>query len=323
MEVGSLEDVDSRRWESVVESSPEATVFHSLEWLRVQKKLFQLQERLFYTERCVFPVFVRKKGPLKVYGSPLPETGALYGGPACTEVEAYPGAIETLDEVGEVGPFSAIFIKTPSGFNSSLYRGYRVEPVGNYILDLGKGKTALWEKMNKKTRNAVRKAYKSGVSFKFCGEEYLGEYYGMLKEVAQRTSISPLPEAFFREVLKSGLGKLALTFYRGEPAAGGVFLTFKDTVIYWSGASKYELRRYQPSNLLHWEVIKWAESRGYSKYDLGGAGVPVIAKFKKGWGGDYVEFYRVYKEGKVAGMARKIYQSLRRYPLITRFYRKW
>jgi lipid II:glycine glycyltransferase (peptidoglycan interpeptide bridge formation enzyme) len=318
LEIATLKNLNKRRWNRIVAKSENATVFHSLKWLTIQKKIFSLEEMLLYSETCIFPIFIKRKGPFKIYGSPVPETGAFYGGPICLNREGY---IDALNHFKNLSAFSALFIKTPNNFNISIFKdGYKIEPVGNFIVDLKKTEDELWMNLNKKTRNAVRKAEKSGVKVEFCDSSYLDEYYKMVEEVARRSSIVPLPKEFMKEVIESGLGKLILAFYRDQPAAGGIFLTFKDTVTYWDGASHYKFRIYQPSNLLQWELIKWAREK-YSYYDLGGAGIPRITRFKKGWGGKYVEYYRVYKEGPLARAARIAYRKLRYYPWVSRIFR--
>ncbi|RLC74509.1 MAG: hypothetical protein DRI61_16480 [Chloroflexi bacterium] len=318
MEIGTFENINRKKWNEVLEKAKNATVFHTLEWLEIQKKIFGMEEMLLFSKDCIFPIFIKRKGPFTIYGSPVPETGSLYGGPLCCSVEGY---LKTLNFFKRLGLFSSLFIKTPNNFDISIFeKECIVEPVGNYILDLKKSEEELWRNLNKKTRNAIRKAKKSGIKVEFCDSSYLDEYYEMVKEVSQRGSIVPLPKEFMKEVLDSQIGKLLLAFYKDKPVAGGIFLTFKNTVTYWDGASYSKYRSYQPSNLLQWELIIWAKEN-YSYYDLGGAGIPRITRFKKGWGGKYVEYYRVYKEGIIAKFARMIYQKLRVYPAISKFFR--
>lgn len=318
MEIDTLESVDRKKWDAVINRAEEATIFHSLEWIELQHRVLGLEEKLFVSDGCIFPIFIKKKGPFTIYGSPVPETGAFYGGPVCTSKAGY---ARTLESVGQIGPLTSLFIKTPNNFDTSIFgREYSVEPVGNFILDLKKPEEELWMNLNKKTRNCVRKAEKSGVTIEFCESDKVDEYYQIVEEVSQRTSTVPLPLEFTEGVLNSGLGELVLAFYQDRPVAGGIFLTFNDTVTYWDGASYFRYREYHPSNLLQWELIKWARKR-YRHYDFGGAGIPRITKFKKGWGGEYVEYYRVYREGIAAKAARIGYQKLRTRPWISKFFR--
>jgi len=313
-----VEGIDESLWEEIIKKSEYATVFHSLEWIKIQKEIFSIKEVLYYSDSCIFPVFIKKKGPFTIYGSPIPETGAFYGGPVCLHKNDYKGILSNLIKLGIL---SAFFIKTPNNFDISIFNnGFEIESVDNFIVDLKKPEDELWMNLNKKTRNAVRKAKKSNVSVEFCDVGYIDDYYRMVEEVSKRVSTVPIPKSFMERVVESGLGKLVIAFYDGRPASGGIFLTFKDTVTYWSGASHSSFRRYQPSNLLHWEVIKWARER-YDYYDLGGAEIPRIAKFKKGWGGRPVKYYRVYREAPLAKAARILYSKLRKYPLISKFYR--
>ncbi|NOZ83156.1 MAG: GNAT family N-acetyltransferase [Euryarchaeota archaeon] len=317
LRIFSLEDVDRRHWRRVLERSEHATVFHTLEWLELQKRFFRLKEVLVCSDDCVFPVFVKRKGVFTIYGSPVPETGAIYGGPVCTGS----GVREVLEYFGRVSPFSALFIKTPCGFDESVFEGWEVERVGNYVVELDRDSEVMWGRMNKKARNAVRKAERSGVRVEMCGGEGVEEYYKLVLQVAERKRLLPLPQEFMRQVVDSGLGRLMLAFMDGRAVAGGIFLCFRDTVTYWDGASDTAFRSYQPSSLVQWELMKWAAEQGFRWYDMGGAGIGSIARFKRRWGGRYVEFLRVYREGVVARAVRRAYARLRCYPWVSRIFR--
>lgn len=314
----TLEEVDRNLWRKILNESEYATVFHSLEWIEIQKDVFKFKEIIISSNKCIFPIFFKRKGPFKIYGSPLPETGSFYGGPICADASSY---AQILKNIRISGIFTSLFIKTPCGFNPNIYGGdITIEPVRNYILHIKGSEEDIWRNLNKKTRNAVRKAEKSGVEVRICGAEELHTYYSMVEEVVKRRTHTPIPQELMKKVLNSGIGKLFMAYYKGKPASGGIFLTFKDTVTYWSGASFSKFRKYQPSNLLHWEVIRWARDKGYRYYDLGGAEIPSIAKFKRGWGGEEVYYYRVFKEGSIAKTARVVYSRLRKYRAVSRLY---
>ncbi len=316
LRIFSLEDVPRGRWNRVLEGAEHATVFHTLEWLEIQRRFFRMREMLLCSDTCIFPVFVRRRGIFTIYGSPVPETGAIYGGPVCRGR----GVEEVLGYFERLSPFSALFIKTPCGFPQEVFGSWEVERVGNYVVELG-DEEVMWGRMHKKARNAVRKAEKSGIRVEMCDESHVEEYYRMVLQVAERKRLLPLPLDFMRAVVGSGLGRLMLAFRGGTPVAGGIFLCFGETVTYWDGASDDAFRRYQPSSLVQWEVMRWAAEQGYRWYDMGGAGIESIARFKRRWGGRYVEFLRVYREGAAAGVARRVYARLRCYPWVSRVFR--
>ncbi len=321
LEIFDLQNVDKKAWNSMLLESEHATVFHTLEWIKIQKEVLGLKERLVVLEGGIFPFFVKKKGFFSLYGSPLPETGAHYGAPLKKEYNKE-NMVEILKPFENLGPFTSVFLKTPNYYDPSLFKeqGYAVENVENYILELNDAE-ALWKNLNKKTRNAVRKAQKSGVEVEKCPPERLEEYYSMVLEVSKRNRILPLPLQFYKKVLEELPGTwMMMAFYEGKPVAGGIFLTFKDTILYWDGASYAEYRKYQPSNLIQWRLIEEACER-FKYYDLGGAGIEDIKRFKRGWGGSKTEYYRVYKDGFFAGIGRSFYAKARSYPVFSRIFR--
>ena len=292
--------------------SPNSTIFHSPEFIDIQREVFDFDIYVLISEKCIFPIFKNKVGIFTIYGSPLPEIGSFYGGPVCTNRFNYLDILKNLKFGFLGGLFSTFFLKTPCDVEPSFPENYEWEPVKNYILDMQDDIEDLWKNLNKKTRNAIRKAERSGVIVKIRGVEYLSEYTSMVEEVIKRRPHTPIPYKMMQRVIEKDIGRLFIAYCRGKPAAGGIFLTFKDTVTYWSGASFNEFRKYQPSNLLHWEVIKWAVEEGYKYYDLGGAEIPSIARFKRGWGGREVYYYRVYRRNILTKISRDLYKFIKK-----------
>ncbi len=308
----SYDKVNKKKWKKIIIKSPDSTIFHTPEFVGIQREVFNIDVNILISEKCVFPIFRDKIGIFPIYGSPLPETGSFYGGPVCVSEVDYSKIFKNM-KFGIVEDFFSIFfLKTPCNVQMNLPKNYEYESVRNYILEISRDIDDIWKKLNKKTRNAIRKAEKSGVRVEIGYIEDLPYYMPMIKDVIKRSPHTPIPYEMMRKAIERDIGKLFIAYYKNKPVSGGIFLTFKDTVTYWSGASLSDFRRYQPSNLLHWEVIKWAVDEGYKYYDLGGAEIPSIAKFKKGWGGREVYYYRVYKKNFLTKLSQIVYRVLRK-----------
>ncbi len=50
----------------MLEGAEHATVFHTLEWLEIQRRFFRMREMLLCSDTCIFPVFVRRRGVFTV-----------------------------------------------------------------------------------------------------------------------------------------------------------------------------------------------------------------------------------------------------------------
>jgi CelD/BcsL family acetyltransferase involved in cellulose biosynthesis len=97
--------------------------------------------------------------------------------------------------------------------------------------------------------------------------------------VHARTWFRALLEEFAEDV------RLVLVRHGSRTVAGGVCLTFRDTlVVPWASALR-EARPLCPNNLLYWEVMRWGSEKGFRALDFGrsspGSGTH---RFKRQWG---------------------------------------
>jgi lipid II:glycine glycyltransferase (peptidoglycan interpeptide bridge formation enzyme) len=325
VEVKNLENIDKAEWNVVLEKSKHATLFHTLKWLKIQKEVLGLDEKLIILKEknplAIFPFFIKKK-IFTIYGSPLPETGAFYGGPVLVE-QKEKLLKECLRPFENLGTLTSFFMKTPNKYDISFFHpNYEVEPIKNYIVELDTPLEVLWKKLESRTRRAVKKAQRSKVRIEMGSIEQLDEYYKIVLHLAERNRIVPLPRLFYERVLSEIENIFLIAYHHENLIAGGIFPIFKDTVLYWDGASYSKYWKYQANSLIFWRLIELAKERGLRRYDLGGAGIPTITKFKRGWGGKEVYYYRIYKEGSpILKVARRTYQKLRIYPWVRKFFR--
>ena len=105
------------------------------------------------------------------------------------------------------------------------------------------------------------------------------------------------------QALKGKIAHLFLAKYKEEVLVAWIVFVFKDTVYYPYGASSNEHREVMTSNLMMWEIIKWAKKKGLKKFDMWGALGPNpdpkdpwygFHRFKQGYGGKLVEFVGSY-----------------------------
>jgi len=143
------------------------------------------------------------------------------------------------------------------------------------------------------TQRNIRKAEREGVVVLRRGasiEDLTRVYFDLHLETRRRHGVPTQPRRFFehlwREMLEPGHGFLLLASVDGRPVAGGVFLTWKDTVVYKFGASSPRFWSLRPNNLLFWEAIRWGCEQGFRRFDFGRSDVANrgLRKFKDNWG---------------------------------------
>jgi|GEM_PF-3413359 lipid II:glycine glycyltransferase (peptidoglycan interpeptide bridge formation enzyme) len=161
----------------------------------------------------------------------------------------------------------------------------------------------MWKKLNKKTRNAIRKAIKFGVTVEEVDSyEKLKEAYNVyISRAVNIKNMIPLSEKYFksiwREMAPNNLARFLIAKYDEKAIAETVFLFYKDTISYFNNASLEKYWGLNANTLIVWEMMKWGSENGYKYLDLYGS--PCIPDkkhpkyglytFKKGFGGKFVQ----------------------------------
>lgn len=209
----------------------------------------------------------------------------------CEPLAADPAAIEAAFEAAKAVGFERgwkrIELRTGAPCLSGAIPSSRFY---SHELDLTPGQDALFDRFSSANRRAIRKAEKSGLQVDFATDlNAAREFYGLLALTRRRHGLPPQPFRFFealvRNVLKPGLGLIALAKWRGRAVAGAVFLHHKHDALYKFGASNEALQGLRSNNLVMWHAIQWHlqhgfETLGFGRTSLGNEG---LRSFKLGW----------------------------------------
>lgn len=174
-----------------------------------------------------------------------------------------------------------------SGFKFQAARA--VQPACTLILNLEKSEEKLLSEMHEKTRYNIRLAQKKGVKILISKDFEI--LWQLLSETAKRDNFRPHPKNYYETMLKENLVQMFIVEYNGKPLAGALVNFFNNAATYLHGASSSEERQVMAPHLLHWEIIKYAKSRGSQFYDWWGIDAPGwegISRFKRGFGGEKI-----------------------------------
>ncbi len=180
-----------------------------------------------------------------------------------------------------------------------LWAGWNVYPRYTYWLDRRDLK-ALWERVERRTRTAIRKAERAGYHLHTVSDLSLLE--ALYERVYQRQQGGPPVGAatlrrFASHVLENGLGEAwATSAPDGRPAAVVVFVREGDTVYAWVAGADPEQASSGAAPYLYWSFLRQTEC---TRFDFVGANMPGIAMFKRGFGGDLVPYYATEGFGSV------------------------
>ena len=205
---------------------------------------------------------------------------------------------------------------------------YPILHTTTYRLNLTKSEEQLLNSMESRVKYDIRKAQRENVEILSDdgNEEYLKDFYNLLYQVAERNKFPiysyEMMQNIWNILSPNGMCKIFLARSQGKIISGAFLFLFGDKCIYqWGGSVR---AKNNPNQLLHWEIIRWAKSNGFSIYDL--QGIPENVKkgdelwgiylFKRGFGGDRIQLIGEY-DYILSPILYKIWQVIEpKYPAV-------
>jgi FemAB-related protein (PEP-CTERM system-associated) len=150
---------------------------------------------------------------------------------------------------------------------------------------------ALWDGLDRKARNQVRKAQKSGLTYREGGPELLEAFYAVFARNMRDLGTPVYSSRCFAEVLAAFPERARIHVVSNEitPVAAGLTFETRGTVeIPWASSVR-DFNALCPNHLLYWSMLEGASARGCSTFDFGRS-TPHEGtyKFKEQWGAEPV-----------------------------------
>ena len=147
----------------------------------------------------------------------------------------------------------------------------------------------LWTRLDRKVRNQVRKAVKSGLQVDAGGAEHLEAFYAVFARNMRDLGTPVYARRFFAEVLAAFPERARLVVVRlaGRPVAAGLTYRTNGTVEVPWASSVRDYNHLCPNHLLYWTVIETAVADGCTTLDFGRS-TPHEGtyRFKAQWGAE-------------------------------------
>lgn len=333
-----LQPVARDVWDAFVHDNRDALLFHTWDWAELLVGVYGLDwHPLGVWSRGnlvgLFPIFARKLGLFHLAGSPIMQVIAStpFLGPLISS-DQIPATLRALEPLLSSWRVDHIEIALPQLLEDVKViedLGYSTEICQSVVVHLeGRSQEEVWSGLSSACRRAVRKARASGVQTVAPRDEgFLDEYYAMCQEVYRGSGRPPhLSQEFYvsawRALADQGTIKALLAVQGGRVLAGGIFLLHDGIAYYLSGASYDDGLPLRPNNLIQWSFMEGLIAGGYRYYDMGGAVVPGITRFKLSFGGELVPYTRLYRACSLgARVGRKAYARL--IPLWRRLQARW
>lgn len=321
--IKTLDASREKAWDALVFSSSHGTIFHTVEWLRIEwLRLARKQPDaeflplMFYKGTqlvAVYPVFIQKKCLVKVALSPPSGSDMLYLGPVI-------GAYDDLKQDKKESIYiqvqqeldNYLFVKngckyarirtSPGLYDSRPLRwaGYVIEPFYTYRIDLTRGIEAVWEKFDRKLRVEINKAIREGVTVRtgdkddlaFIHDTLFARYREQdLKTDTDKKFLQDIYSRYYPDNLK-----IFVAEYHGRRVGGTINLSFKNIMYLWIGIPKTDLAGISVNGLVQWEAIKSAQKSGLEYYEEMDAGdVSRLRYFKSKFNPELVIWYSATK----------------------------
>jgi|GEM_PF-1069903 len=166
-------------------------------------------------------------------------------------------------------------------------------------IDLSADLDHIWQEMRKGHRYNIKKSVREGCDVKILSNpsdsdinEFISLYYSTMERVQ-----SSKKYFFSPSFIKDHFSKLHATLiridYDGKLIGASMFISGKSCVHYHLSGSNNTIKGVYPSELIIWNVIKWAKERNLKYFHLGG-GLKMndsLFSFKSGFSNKKAPFY--------------------------------
>jgi len=279
-------DVNEAEWDAFVASRADASGYHQWRWRRVMERGLGHRCRYFAANENgrivgILPLAEVKRPLLGTALSSLPYVN--YGGVLASSPAAAGALVEHVAGVVAEEKLSYVVLRHRRRQFSDL-------PVRSHkqtmLLALRETSDAMWNGLDRKVRNQIRKAEKSGLTVAAGGEELVDDFYNVFARNMRDLGTPVYGRALFVEMLRADPGvRIHVVRLNGATVAAGISYRYRDIVEVPSASSLREHRALCPNHMLYWHIIQTSIAAGTRILDFGrstpGDGT---FNFKEQWG---------------------------------------
>jgi FemAB-related protein (PEP-CTERM system-associated) len=274
-------------WNQFVRAHDDATGYHLWEWRRVFEN--GLGHRTHYLGAAdssgivgVLPLVEVRSLLFGRALSSLPYVN--YGGILASTLEAREALLRAASDLAAERSLSYVVLRHRERmFDELPVRTHKV----TMLLALQADEKAMWDALDRKVRNQIRKAEKSGVTTRSGGVELLDQFYPVFARNMRDLGTPVYGRSLFQTILKEFPqdARLHLAEVAGQTVAGALSYKYGDVIEVPSASSLREFRALCPNYILYWTIIRTAIHDGLRILDFGRS-TPADGTyhFKEQWG---------------------------------------
>jgi lipid II:glycine glycyltransferase (peptidoglycan interpeptide bridge formation enzyme) len=190
--------------------------------------------------------------------------------------------MELLISVAKTNRLMGLMLQPPdqSTIGDQVLTRYRFLPnhlmtvvSATLIINSGGSVDEIMSRLRRTTRLELKRSETRGMKMRVGGERDLPTFFRLMTATCRRqqTDPSPATEAALREIWQAfhptGRIRLAFAEYENEPVAAAICLCFGDRVTFWKKGWSGAHRERHPNQLVMFDAIRWAQSRGFRQFD--------------------------------------------------------
>jgi hypothetical protein len=296
MNVYQCDPIRDPRWAELVKGHDKASVFHSVEWLRVLQETYRYDPIVFTT--CPATEVLRNgivvcrinswltgrrlvSLPFSDYCEPLFDSDFEFTA-VLDHLLAY------LKEEG----YQYLCIRPLSSLPAKIFETKSAGLTHEYFLhsiNLEPALDVIYKGFDKDSiQRRIRRAERARLVER-CGQsqELLREFYGLFLTTRRRQGVPPTPFVWFQNLARE-LGdslEVRIAYKDKTPISAIISLQFREIGYYKYGCSDYHFNQFGATPWLFWRAISSAKSKGVLRFDLGRTdkGNAGLLVFKNHW----------------------------------------
>jgi FemAB-related protein (PEP-CTERM system-associated) len=279
-------DVAGDEWNAYVRQHPLGTVDHCWEWRRVFSEVFGHRSEYVAARRGgaivgVLPLVLFRS---RMFGRSVISLPMLnYGGLLADDEAVHDALLAEAERVGRAFGARYVELRHRSRMTSLPVREHKV----SVLLSLPDTAATLWDSLDRKVRNQIRKAQKSDFTVESGGAPLVNRFYQVFAENMRDLGTPVYSRQLFRMVAEQFAERAAfhVISLAGRPVAAGVTLLHNDTILVPWASSLRSYRHLCPNMLLYRTMIEHAISTGARTFDFGRSSADAgTLSFKLQWG---------------------------------------
>jgi len=290
-------DSADAEWDRFVLDRRDASNYHLSGWRRVFENAFG-HETLYLAARehgrivGVLPLVIFRSRLFGRFAVSLPFVS--YGGVCAEDGDVAQALVAKASAVAEERGLSHVELRHVD--RQLPHLPARTHKVTMRLL-LPDDPARMWDALDRKVRNHVRKAQKSGLTFRRGGAELLDRFYDVFAINMRDLGTPVYSRRFFEQVLSTfpETARVCLVDHGDRTVAGALRLLHRDELEVPWASSLREYRSSCPNYLLYWKMIEHGIHTRRSSFDFGrstpGGGT---YHFKEQWGAKPEPLYWEY-----------------------------